>query len=193
MKREFLKAFELSDDAIDLIMAENGRDIEKFKTELGELDGLKAQLEDTEQQLQCFKEMDIEGIKKAADDWKAKAEKAQADSAAEISALRFDHALSGALAKAKAKNAKVVKALLNMDNLRLENGEIVGLNEQLSQIKLDNDYLFEGDGGAVSIVKPTRGGQFKSITKEDFSKMTYMEKYKLKTEQPDIYRVLSGK
>ena len=188
MKREFLKGFELPEDVIDQIMAENGRDIERFKAEVEELDSLRAQLTDAEQQLECFTQMDIEGIKKAADDWKTRAEQAEADSAAKIAAMQFDHALGSALTGARAKNAKAVKALLDMDMLTLEGGEIAGLAEQLERLKLENDYLFEGESGGVSIVKPTRGGHMKSITKEDFSKMTYMEKYRMKTEQPEIYK-----
>ena len=148
MKRETLKALGLEDAVIDQIMAENGKDIEKHKgeatTALATATQLTTQLTDANKAIEGFKAMDVEGIKKAADDWKAKAEKADADRAAEIATLQFNHALDGALSGAKAKNVKAVKALLNMEGLKLNGEEIVGLNDQLAKLKTDNDYLFEG-------------------------------------------------
>lgn len=157
MKREFLKGFELADDIIDKIMAENGKDVEAVKAKYADYDDVKTQLSEANTQIEAFKGMDIDGIKKAAEDWKTKAEKAEADALAKISALQFDHALDVALSGAKAKNAKAVKALLDMDGLKLNGGEIVGLSEQLTKLKLDNDYLFESEEATPSIVKPTPG------------------------------------
>ena len=62
--------------------------------------------------------MDIDGIKKAADDWKHKAE--QAEAKADIETMQFDFALNDALTAAKARNTRTVKALLDMDVLGLE-------------------------------------------------------------------------
>lgn len=76
MKREFLKELELTDEAIDKIMAENGKDIEGFKSKVSTLeterDGLKTQLDEANTQIEGFKELDVDGIKAAADEWKQK-------------------------------------------------------------------------------------------------------------------------
>jgi hypothetical protein len=147
MKTEFLKELGLTEEQISKIMAENGKDVEKVKTQAGaektRADGLQDQLDEANKQIEGFKGLDVAGIKKAADDWKEKYDQAAKDADAKINALKFDHALEGALSGAKAKNAKAVKALLDMDGLKLNGEEIVGLNEQLEKIKQDNDFLFE--------------------------------------------------
>ena len=185
IKTEFLKSLNLSQEVIDKIMAENGKDIavEQKKAEkvIQERDSyklkaesLETQVNDANTEIQKFKDMDIDGIKKAADDWKETAEKAKADADKQISQMKFDYALSAALTGAKAKNAKAVKALLDMDGLKFNDGKIVGLDEQLAQIKADNDYLFESDEPAPEFVKGTNGGSG-SVGGKKPSEMTYTE------------------
>ena len=185
MKTEFLKSLNLSQEVIDKIMAENGKDIavEQKKAEkvIQERDSyklkaesLETQVNDANTEIQKFKDMDIDGIKKAADDWKETAEKAKADADKQISQMKFDYALSAAITGAKAKNAKAVKALLDMDGLKFNDGKIVGLDEQLAQIKADNDYLFESDEPAPEFVKGTNGGSG-SVGGKKPSEMTYTE------------------
>ena len=185
MKTEFLKSLNLSQEVIDKIMAENGKDIavEQKKAEkvIQERDSyklkaesLETQVNDANTEIQKFKDMDIDGIKKAADDWKETAEKAKADADKQISQMKFDYALSAALTGPKAKNAKAVKALLDMDGLKFNDGKIVGLDEQLAQIKADNDYLFESDEPAPEFVKGTNGGSG-SVGGKKPSEMTYTE------------------
>lgn len=185
MKTEFLKGFNLSQEEIDKIMAENGKDIAAEQKKADKIiqerdsyklkaENLENQVNDANDEIQKFKDMDMDGIKQAADGWKQKAEKAKSDADAKISELKFEHALSEALTGAKAKNAKTVKALLDMDGLKLNDGKIIGLEEQLSQIKEENDYLFESDEPAPTIVKGTKGGSG-SIGGKKPSEMTYTE------------------
>lgn len=185
MKTEFLKSLNLSQEVIDKIMAENGKDIavEQKKAEKAiqerdsyklKAESLETQVNDANTEIQKFKDMDIDGIKKAADDWKETAEKAKADADKQISQMKFNYALSAALTGAKTKNAKAVKALLDMDGLKFNDGKIVGLDEQLAQIKTDNDYLFESDEPAPEFVKGTNGGSG-SVGGKKPSEMTYTE------------------
>lgn len=161
MKREDLKKLlsdAATDEILDKIMALHGSDIENYKTKLSttetEVKGLKDQLKDANTQIESFKSMDIEAIKKAATDWEAKAKQAETDAAAKVAALKFDHALDGALGGAKAKNPKAVKALLNMEGLKFNDadGSIVGLKEQLETVKKDNAYLFNDETQPPTIV-----------------------------------------
>ncbi len=79
MKREFLKSLELADEVIDKIMAENGKDIEGTKSKYVDYKDVKRQLVAANEQIGKFKGMDVEAVKKAAEDWKVKAEKAASD------------------------------------------------------------------------------------------------------------------
>lgn len=149
MKREFLKELGLTDEQIDKIMAENGKDIEKYKalaeTKEAELKQIKQQLEEANAQIEKFKDMDIESIKAAAEDYKQKYEKAKEEAQKEIEQIKFNYAIEKALTDAKARNIKAVKALLDLDNLKLTDEKILGLDEQLAKIKEENSFLFESD------------------------------------------------
>ena len=167
MNKEDLKKLGIEDDdLIQKIIVEHGKSIEKIKASNSalqtELDGLKGQLKDAGETIEGFKKLDVDSIKAAADDWKAKAEAAEKTAAEQIQALKFEHALDGALTGAKAKNAKAVKALLQADALKLNeaDGSILGLKEQLEKIKSENDYLFESDTPTPKIVM---GGKPKNV------------------------------
>jgi dsDNA-specific endonuclease/ATPase MutS2 len=175
MKREDLKKLGLTDEVIekagleadlpDKIMALHGKDIEKHKEDLATattaVEGLQKQLDEANKQIESFKELKPEELQKAVEDWKTKAETAEAEAKKQIDALKFDHALDGALLGAKAKNLKAVKALLKIDDLKLsDDGSIVGLAEQLEKVKTENDYLFDSDEPDPKIVV---GGKNKTV------------------------------
>ena len=168
---EALEKAGLTADVLDKIIVAHGKDIEKHKnavdTSKTELQTLKDQLTEANKQIENFKGMDVETIKKTAEDYKAKFEQAQTESAKQLANLKFDHALESALSGAKAKNAKAVQALLNRDALKFNDadGSIVGLSEQLESIKKDNDYLFSDTTPPPTIVK---GGNNQPITTNAF-------------------------
>lgn len=80
MKREFLEGLELNKETIDTIMAEYGKTTQGLREER---DNLKTQVEDANKEIQSYKEMDIDSIKKSADDWKTKYEEMEANQKAE--------------------------------------------------------------------------------------------------------------
>lgn len=165
MNKKQLVELGLTEEQADQIVVLHGKDIESHKNRLttlqAEADGVKTQLTEAGAAIEGFKKLDIEGVKKSADDWKAAAEKAKTESIAQLSALKFDHALDGALVGAKARNAKAVKALLKMDDLKLsDDGTIIDLDKQLKQVREANDYLFESD---VPTPKIVIGGNSRSI------------------------------
>jgi hypothetical protein len=168
MKREELEKLGLEKEAIDSIMALHGKDIEANKAKAAaieaERDGLKSQLDEAAKAIEGFKALDIEGVKKSADEWKAKAEQAQKDAEKQVYQVRYESALSDALKASKAKNVKAVRALLNEADLKLTDDGLVGLKEQLEKVKPENDYLFESDAPTPKIVS---GGGNKPIENQD--------------------------
>jgi len=161
---EVIEKAGLEKDVLDKIIVLHGKDIEKHKsaveTAQAETKSVKSQLDEANKTIDGFKDLDVEGVKKSAEDWKAKsaewetkAKQASEEADAKVAALKFDHALEGALTGAKAKNPKAVKALLKIDDLKLsEDGSIVGLTEQLEKVKTENDYLFDTDEPDPKIV-----------------------------------------
>lgn len=208
MKREFLKELGLTDEQVDKVMAENGKDIEKYKSlsetqantltsKEKELDTIKAQLETANEQIEDFKEMDIDGIKKAADDYKEKLKEAQTTAKEELEKLQFEHQLDIALRESKAKNTVAVRALLDMEGLKLNDNEIIGLKDQIEKLQEEQSYLFEvedtGEGSAGGVIFSRPGGNPKpgAITSEDFKKMSYREKRDLYNKDRELYRSLT--
>lgn len=147
MTKEQLLELGLSEEQIKEVFRLNGIAVNNAKDEAetikAENERLKEQLEKANTAIEEFKEMDIEGIKAAADEYKAKYEETENKYKEELEKIKFNHALDKALAKAKARNTKAVRALLDLDNLKLTDDKILGLDEQLEKIKEENDYLFE--------------------------------------------------
>ncbi len=159
MEREFLKGLGLEKDAIDKIMAENGKDIELEK---GKLKDIQSQLvtanntiKERDKQLETLKnspdnpETLKQQIQQLQDDNKAKDEAHQK----EIKELKVNSALEKALTNAKAKNAKAVQALLDLgDDVELnEDGTIKGLDEKIKALKKSDAYMFNDDKQTVKI------------------------------------------
>ena len=150
MKTEFLKNLKVGDqelpkEVIDAILAENGRDVEAAKKPFADYDAIKQQLSDANEAINGFKALDIDGVKKAADDWKAKYEQAEKDHAAKLADMEFDGVLSNAITTAKGRNAKAIRALLDVDALKASKNQADDLKTALEVLKKDNDYLFESD------------------------------------------------
>ncbi len=60
-----------------------------------------------------------------------------------LKATEFNHALDTALNSAKCKNSKALKALLDIDSIKYEEGKLNGLDDQLRVLKESDSYLFE--------------------------------------------------
>jgi len=162
MKRTFLTGLGLDDDIISKVMEENGRDIEREKAVAKSLkedhDNLKLKMSDMETELKTAlnaESSDIGSLKKSVDDWKAKAEAAQAEiekakteADAKISGWEFDRDLDAALKAAKVKDPKIVVPLLNREGLKRTDKGIEGLDEQLKPFTETHGYLFDVEQAA---------------------------------------------
>ena len=60
-----------------------------------------------------------------------------------INQMQFDYALEGALTNAKSKNNKALKALLDMNSIKYQEGKLEGLQEQIEALQKDASYLFD--------------------------------------------------
>lgn len=85
MKRDFLEGLGVSAEAIDKIMAENGKDIEGAKSKFVDYDDIKAQLKNANETLEKFK--DYDQTKAEVEKYKAENKKLQEESAAKIAAM----------------------------------------------------------------------------------------------------------
>lgn len=132
-----------------------------------ELEGVKGQLSQANEQIAGFKELDIEGVKQKAAEWEQKYNQAAQDSAREIEQLKFDFALDRELTKAQARNPKAVKALLDRDALKYDKGKIIGLEEQLETLKKKEDSAFLFGSAAPTVQFTTQSQSFQQMNDND--------------------------
>lgn len=63
----------------------------------------------------------------------------------EIADREFNYSLDNALKDAKCKNTKALKALLDMEEIKYQEGKFEGLEKQLETLKESDGYLFDLD------------------------------------------------
>lgn len=147
MKREFLEGLELDKETIDTIMAEYGKSTQGLREER---DNLKTQIDDANKEIQSYKDMDIESIKKSADDWKTKYEEIEANQKAEkeksirdertnafFNDIKFasESAKAGVIAEFNAKDFKYDE----------ESKKFLGASEWLNDLKEKDSGAFLSD------------------------------------------------
>ena len=152
MKREFLQNLKVGDqplskEAIDAIMAENGRDIEAAKKPFADYDTIKGQLEEAQKTIKGFEEQDIEGVRRAAKEWQEKYDAAVEAHKQELADRDFQQILDGAIGAAKGKSAKAIKALLDLDALKGSKNQEADIKAALEGLQKESGYLFD-DGEA---------------------------------------------
>ena len=148
MKTEMLKELGLTQEQIDKIMAENGKDVNAAKGNVEQLTTqvveLQNQIGERDNQLKELKKTvkDNEGLSaKIAELEQANATMA-AESKAKLEGIQKTHAIENGVRDAKAKNMKAVMALLDLEKITYSDGSLVGLNEQLDSLKTGEDTSF---------------------------------------------------
>ena len=160
MKKEDLGKIGLTEEQQTEVFKLNGLAIEQYKIENANLTNtiqtletektnLTTDLESANNKIQEFTKMDIEAIKKEAEDYKTKYETAEATRKTEAAEMKLNHTLETAFLKAGAKNSKAVKALLDIEILKASQNLDTDIEEAITKLKESDAYLFnaENEGG----------------------------------------------
>lgn len=144
MKREFLANLKIGDTAltkeiIDAIMEENGKDIESAK---GDAALLQSQLDETKAALAKFDGVSVEELQSKITQLQNDLTTAETNYKNQIEERDFNDLLNASIAEAKGRNAKAVKALLDIDALRKSKNQKDDIKSALEAVKQENDYLF---------------------------------------------------
>lgn len=148
MKREFLQNFKVGDqplpkEIIDEIMAENGRDIESAKKPFADYDSIKEQLQTAKDGLKAFEGVDVAQLQSKVTELQGKLDAKDAEWRGKLADMAFDHALESAITGAKGKNAKAIRALLDVDALKGSKNQEADIKAALEGLKKDSGYLFD--------------------------------------------------
>lgn len=136
---------------------------------------------------------DVEALNKLVEQLQLSNKELETNHKQEMDRLQFNFALENALNSAKSKNNKALKALLDMNSIKYQEGKFEGLQEQIEALKNDASYLFDLDtapqntGGLGNFGR----GNSPTITKEQFRSMSYMEKMDLYNKDKDLFNQLN--
>lgn len=187
--KELLKTQNLTDEQINNITAKM-KEEKIYTTSLENADErytkLKGQKADLDEQIKAANttitelkknNKDNEALQQTIQDHEATIENLKKESAQKD----FNYALDSALKDNKCKNAKALKALLDLDNIKFNEGKLEGLEGQLNALKESDGYLFDtsnpapGNTGGTGN-HPRVGGGAGEVTKADLMKMPYSKR-----------------
>lgn len=162
-------------DAVNNEKNEYKQQVESLNQKLTELNG---KLKDNEEAQQT-----IEALKQQIED------KEQ-----ELAQTRKTNAIKFEILKANPRDVADILPHIDSDVVKIEDGKVLGLEEQIKALKESKTYLFndeEPSGTGGSKGNAPRSAPRNTITKEDFSKMNYLERLKLKQENEELYNQLT--
>lgn len=159
MKKEELLALGIDEEVARKILEINGKDIEKHKSIAEkvnqdkealatELEGVKTQLSEANTQIQGFKDMDIEGIKKSADDWKAKYEADTEALRTQMKQKEYDFSVDKYLGQHEFVSEFTKKAFMQefkAKEFKLEEGKFLGADDFIKEFKASNEGVFKAE------------------------------------------------
>ena len=174
--------------------------LENVDVRYNKLQEQKKQLEEAskgyEKQLKDLQKnnADVDALNKLVEQLQLSNKELEENHSKEMYNLQFDFALESALNNAKCKNNKALKALLDMNSIKYQEGKLEGLNTQIEALQKDASYLFDLDttpGNTGGIGEFGRNNP-KGITKEQFKSMSYMERMNLYNNDKELFNHLNN-
>ena len=96
-----------------------------------------------------------------------------------------EEALEEALEKANSKSTRALKALIDIEKVGFEDGQITGLSEQIDKVKEECGFLFFEEE------KPKfTSGPAPFENRLDLTGLSYKDRLKLFSEMPEVYQRL---
>ena len=164
MKREDItKVFEgATDEQINVLLNINSADIGNAKKKLEvERDNYKGQLETAQNALKEFDGVNVKDLQGKIDTLNNDLKNKETEYQNKIAEMEFNSVLDGAISKSGAKNAKAVKALLDLDTLKASKNQAEDITKALETVKSENDFMFTSEEPIKNPVRDTgTGGGF---------------------------------
>lgn len=109
--------------------------------------------------------------------WKSEVEKANNAAAEQIKKIKLDNAISTALTAANVRDHATITPLLNMDKVAMDGEVLVGLTDQINDLKESHAYLFGSDTPHEPAGRAGSGMAHQDSSKPDYSSMSDEEYY----------------
>ncbi len=136
-----------------------------------EYKALQTQLDEANKTIKSFKDMDIESIKKSADEWKNKAEQAEKERAAFEHRTKLSQYVKSLKLKDDVYEAHVTK-LLEEKGLKFDGDKLIGGDDVVSAFRKDHENAFIPDSNERAAA-PTGGkvaGGLSAVERAFYSK-----------------------
>lgn len=189
MKTDELKAWGLTDEQSEKVMAQYGKDVSKLQKENEKLtadrDKEKERADTAEETLKKFDGVDLEGMKAEVDKWKLEAERTKTEYERKEAEREFEDILKTAISEAKGRNEKAIRANLDIEKLMKSRNQRDDVKKALDELKgaEDTAFMFVDEkqeqleaGRAKPFTGPLNqnGGNVKKMTREEILGMTNM-------------------
>ena len=203
MEREFLEKQGLNADQISAVMSQYGKDVNGIKSDYdakvsdlnGKVEGLTGQVTDRDKQIKELSSAakDNEALKAKFDE----AQKAIADSdkkyKAQLLDQKKDFTIQQALTKAGAYNNKAVMAIMDMDQISVDDkGNILHVDDAIKAAQEVFPQGFKSQEETKPAPHVVSGGNNSSETEKDPHEMGLDEMQELYTRDPAKYHRLFG-
>lgn len=155
--REELRNIGIEDEKLEQVMSLYGSSVNEYKDTISKKEGsietlsaerdqYKTRVEEQSSQLDELNNKVKNGndLTETINELKAANQSKDEQYQQEIERVKLNYEISNALTVAGAKNSKAVLALINSDDIKLseEGNGLIGLDDQLEQLKQSDDYLF---------------------------------------------------
>lgn len=122
---------------------------DKFKSMADRAEQAEAQLKERDKQLEELKKTagSNTDLKEQIGKLQQENEKVKADFETKIAAQAKEFAVETAVLKANGKNPKAIKALLDMEKVKIDGDKVLGLDDQITALQKSDAYLFGTDTG----------------------------------------------
>ncbi|MFO3693634.1 phage scaffolding protein [Staphylococcus felis] len=155
--REDLREIGIEDDDVEKVMTLHGKEVQSLKEQINnfkskseyaqeEINSYKKRIEEKDNELTELqkKAKNGEDLNETLEALKQANKEKDEQHQKEMDRLKLNYEVSKALTSAGARNERAVLALIDTENLKLSNesNDVIGLDEQLKNLKETDSYLF---------------------------------------------------
>lgn len=135
--------------AIDKAVKENYKTVSDYDKQKEKLDAAEEKVKTLTASMDKFKDVDPEALQQSIGDLKKELEQKDSEYATKIADRDFDDILKDAISSARGKNAKAIRALLDLDTLKASKNQkedVAAAIKKLTEAE-DSAFLFTKDNG----------------------------------------------
>lgn len=198
MNREFLRSLELEDGVVESIMAKHGATVKEINDQLNtqktKAESLEEQITERDTDLKALREQlkDHEGANTELESLQNKYDEETQKLQSQLEQNKKMNEIRLAINKSGARNEKAILALLDLEEVKVNDDGVQGLKEQIDSIKESDNYLFE----TVENKKPNivAGGNPQGVGSGTLTREQIMQekdntkRQKLISENPELFR-----